>query len=231
MISHKHKFIFIHIPKCAGSSIRDFYFDTPNLNWRKPNYELLYGWCPKRQIHLQHATTKQLLETDLIDKNDWNNYFKFTFVRNPWDRAYSSYLWVMKDRKINDSFRNFILGEGLFMDVLRDGQDMNNRACHKWKQTEFFNTSEDYKIDFIGHFENLNNDISLINKTLGIEKKFKIHSNKSEKGAKHYSLFYNKKNSDLIKEIYKNDIETFGYTFENKKNKFQELTSKFLSKT
>jgi hypothetical protein len=231
MISHKYKIIFIHIPKCAGSSIRDFYFDTPNLNWRKPNYELLYGWCPKRQIHLQHATTKQLLETNLVDQNDWNNYYKFTFVRNPWDRAYSSYLWVMRDRQIKDSFRNFILGEGLFMNVLSEGEGMYNRACHKWKQTDFFNTKEGYKIDFIGHFENLNNDIRYINKTLSIEKKFKHHSNKSENRARHYSLFYDKKNSELIKEIYKKDIETLKYTFENKKNRIQKLTSNFSSKT
>ena len=79
MISHKHKFIFIHIPKCAGSSIRDFYFDTPNLDWKIPNYDLLYGWCPKRKIHLQHATAKQILETDLVSRAVWDNYYKFTF--------------------------------------------------------------------------------------------------------------------------------------------------------
>ena len=64
MISHQHKIIFIHIPKCAGSSIKDYYFNSPQLDWKTPNYDLLYGWCPKRKIHLQHATSKQLLETD-----------------------------------------------------------------------------------------------------------------------------------------------------------------------
>src|SRR5690606_39458213 len=134
MISHKHKCIFIHIPKCAGSSIRDFYFDTPNLDWRTPNYELLYGWCPKRRIHLQHATAKQLLETELITENDWNDYFKFTFVRNPWDRAYSSYLWVMKDRKIKGTFDSFINKEGVFKEVLTNQKIKYNRACHLWLQ-------------------------------------------------------------------------------------------------
>jgi hypothetical protein len=77
----------------------------------------------------------------------------------------------------------------------------------------------------------LNNDIRYINKTLSIEKKFKHHSNKSENRARHYSLFYDKKNSELIKEIYKKDIETLKYTFENKKNRIQKLTSNFSSKT
>ena len=231
MISHKHKFIFIHIPKCAGSSIRDFYFDRPNLNWKIPNYELLYGWCPKRQIHLQHATTRQLLETELITQEDWNSYFKFTFVRNPWDRAYSSYLWVMKDRKISGSFKNFILGKGIFKNALTEGSDMYNRACHKWKQTDFFSRKGDYELDFIGRFENLQDDIEHINSVLGIEKKFDNHSNKSKNRVNHYSFVYNRQNRDLISNFYREDIEGLGYTFDNKRNRFLKITNTFLSGT
>src|SRR5690606_31521690 len=109
--------IFIHIPKCAGSSMRDFYFDTPNLDWRTPNYELLYGWCPKRRIHLQHATPKELIETGLISQEEWNSYFKFAFVRNPWDRAYSDYLWIQKDRRVKGSFFNYLNGIGEFESI------------------------------------------------------------------------------------------------------------------
>ena len=107
MISHQHKIIFIHIPKCAGSSIKDYYFNSPQLDWKTPNYDLLYGWCPKRKIHLQHATSKQLLETELISEQVFKTYFKFTFVRNPYDRSYSDYLWVQKDRKIKGSFKDY----------------------------------------------------------------------------------------------------------------------------
>ena len=66
MISHTHKIIFIHIPKCAGSSV-EVYFKNKTFDWTKPSYKNLTGWCPKRKIHLQHATSKQLLELDLID--------------------------------------------------------------------------------------------------------------------------------------------------------------------
>src|SRR5690606_31345973 len=112
MISHKLKIIFIHIPKCAGSSVKDYYFNKPKLDWRQPNYELLYGWCPKRRIHLQHATPKELIETELIPKEIWDSYFKFAFVRNPWDRAYSDYLWIQKDRNVKGDFKDYIKGLG-----------------------------------------------------------------------------------------------------------------------
>jgi hypothetical protein len=228
MISHKYKCIFIHIPKCAGSSIRDFYFDTPNLDWKTPNYELLYGWCPKRNMHLQHATSRQLLETELISEEVWNNYFKFTIVRNPWDRAYSSYLWIMKDRKIEDSFRNFILAEGLFKNILTNEYDMNNRSCHRWDQTDFFNINGNHILDFVGHFESLQNDINLINNKLGINKSFKQHSNKSNNRVKHYSFFYDNENRKLIETLYDKDIKLLNYSFSNKKNTLQKLRSLFL---
>ena len=227
MISHKHKCIFIHIPKCAGSSIRDFYFDTPNLDWTTPNYDLLYGWCPKRKIHLQHATSKQLIETELISEDVWNNYYKFTFLRNPWDRAYSSYLWVMRDRKIKDSFENFILAKGLFKNVLTNEEVKSNRACHIWQQTDFFNIDGSYKLDFIGHFETLREDIMQINKKLSIDKNFKQHSNKSVNRVKHYSFFYGKKNRKLIEDFYQTDIDVLKYSFENKKSRLQKLKDIF----
>lgn len=227
MISHRHKCIFIHIPKCAGSSIRDFYFDTPNLDWKTPNYELLYGWCPKRKIHLQHATAKQLLETDLISEEVWNEYYKFTFVRNPWDRAYSSYLWVMRDRKIKDSFKNFILAEGSFKNVLTNEDVMSNRACHLWKQTDFFTFNGSYKLNFIGNFETLQEDIELINRKLNINEVFKQHSNKSENRSKHYSYFYGNRNRKLVEANYQKDIEVLKYSFENRKNRLNKLKDIF----
>jgi hypothetical protein len=227
MISHKHKCIFIHIPKCAGSSIRDFYFDTPKLDWKIPNYDLLYGWCPKRKIHLQHATTKQLLETELISEDVWSNYYKFTFVRNPWDRAYSSYLWVMKDRRIKDSFKNFVLAQGLFKNVLTNEEVMFNRACHLWLQTDFFTFDGSLKLDFIGRFETLNEDIISINNQLNIDTVFKQHSNKSMNRVKHYSYFYENKYKKLVETIYQKDIEDLEYSFENNKRGFQKLKDIF----
>jgi hypothetical protein len=221
MISHKHKFIFIHIPKCAGSSIRDFYFDKPNLDWKTPNYDLLYGWCPKRKFHLQHATAKQLLETGLISSKVWDNYYKFTFVRNPWDRAYSAYLWIMRDCKINGAFMDFILRKGVFKDLLTNQEMKSTRSCHTWPQTDFFTIKGSYDLDYVGRFETLQEDIKFINNHLNIKKQFKQHSNKSHKRAKHYSLFYEKTNQRLVESLYNNDIELLKYSFENKKSGIQ----------
>ncbi len=223
MISHKHKFIFIHIPKCAGSSIKDHFFTDVKLDWKAPNYELLYGWCPKRKIHLQHATTKQLLETELIKEPVWNSYFKFTIVRNPWDRAYSSYLWVMKDRKINGTFEEFMLSEGAFKAVLKNQDTKISRAVQKLRQVDFFNIEGQYKLDFVGRFESLKDDIERINNILQINEPFEKHSKKSLSRASHYSRFYGKEKRELVERFYKDDIENLGYSFENRRNYFMKI--------
>jgi len=170
---------------------------------------------------LQHATAKQLLETDLISQEIWDNYYKFTFVRNPWDRAYSAYLWVMRDCKIKGSFRDFILKKGVFTDVLINQETKRTRSCHIWPQTDFFSIKGEYDLNYVGHFETLQEDIKSINTQLKIEKQFKHHTNKSHKRVKHYSLFYGKTNRKLVESLYSDDIDLLNYSFENKKSNIQ----------
>lgn len=227
MISHKHKFIFIHIPKCAGSSIKDHFFGNIELDWRVPNYELLYGWCPKRKIHLQHATAKQLLETELLSEDVWKEYFKFTFVRNPWDRAYSDYLWIMKDRNIKDSFRNYIFAKGAFKEVFQNRTSKNYRGDHKMLQTEFFKQVGVYKLDYVGRFETLMEDMIVINKSLSISHHFDQHSKRNPKRSSHYSFFYGKKRREMVDTFYRKDIITLGYEFENKRKGIQRIKDLF----
>lgn len=227
MISHKNKCIFIHIPKTAGSSFNKFYFSEKNLNWQKPNYELLYGWCPKRKIHLQHATSQQLIELELISEKHWKEYFKFTFTRNPWDRAYSDYLWMKKDRKINDSFENYITRSGKFKEVLNNDSNMTYRGDHLTSQSSFFDLQGEYKLDFVGKFEDLINGIENINKRLNIKSEFNIHKKKNKNRYKHYSFFYTKSYKKYVDEIFKEDIESFGYSFHDQKNGLMRLKNLF----
>ncbi|HLV40541.1 sulfotransferase family 2 domain-containing protein [Xanthomarina sp.] len=227
MISHKHKFIFIHIPKCAGSSIRDFYFDTPKLDWRQPNYELLYGWCPERRIHLQHATPKELIETNLIQKDVWDEYFKFAFVRNPWGRAYSDYKWIMLDSKVKDSFKNFIQKKGAFEKLLNDKSVKEYRGDHLRPQIEYFG-DKDYPLDFIGRFENLQEDINKINDILNIAHSFNVHSkNNTKNKLSHYSKFYTDSNKKIIDNVYLEDIVALNYRFEDFRSGFDKFKKLF----
>lgn len=218
MINHEHKLIFIHIPKCAGSSINKFYFENKQIDWRVPNYEVLYGWCPKRKIHLQHATTKQLLETELISEEKWDDYFKFTFVRNPWDRMYSSYLWVMQDRNVKGSFKEYVEKRGVFKNIVNTARGKTNRGVHLLRQVDFLDLNGKFQVDFIGQFEKFNEDIIRLNKMLQFQNKFNIHEKKNTARMKHYSLFFTNSNKELVSDLYSEDATQFRYNFEDKRN-------------
>jgi hypothetical protein len=218
MISHKHKCIFIHIPKTAGSSVNLSISDGEKFDWKTPNYQYLYGWCPKRKLHLQHATAFQLLDTELITQTQWNEYYKFSFVRNPWDRAYSDYNWIMKDSSIEGSFEDYILKKGPFTEIFNNKDKKEYRGDHLLKQTDFFNLQGDYTLDFMGRFESFNADFKKIKRALKIKQNENFHEKKSTKQTS-YRDFYNTEFKKLVEANYNRDIKELNYNFENKKNR------------
>lgn len=215
MISHEHKVIFIHIPKCAGTSINEFIH--PNLQnefWKDDyRYKCLFGWCPKLNIHLQHATPKQLLENNLITSDQWNSYFKFAFVRNSWDRAVSDYFWLKNDKKIDDNFSNYIQKTGLFKEVLTDKTQRTYRGDHLTPQYDYVTINDAPCLDFVGDFSNLHKRMKYVAKKIGINKPFREHKNKGVQNKNHYSKFLTKKDRDLITERYQKDIDYFNFTY------------------
>jgi len=108
MISHQYNCIFIHISKCAGSSIESaFGIDISDIS--SSNNENLYGWNDEHKLFLQHGTPQQLLDFGFINKKIWDTYYKFVIIRNPWERAVSDYIWMIHAIKKVDSFKNFLL--------------------------------------------------------------------------------------------------------------------------
>ncbi|WP_276520129.1 sulfotransferase family 2 domain-containing protein [Aestuariivivens sediminis] len=214
MISHKHKCIFIHIPKTGGMSIYTFFNPNTVFYQDVPNYEILFGWCPERQIHMQHATAKQLLDTGLVTKEQWDTYYKFTFVRNPWDRAYSDYLWVQDFANVKGSFKDYLNKCKEFYNIFNDHSNSQYLGDHLLPQSSFFDNKGKYSLDFIGRFENFSEDINQILENIGKAKSFGEHQNKSNR-KRDYSLFYSNSNKKLVESKFKMDIDNFGYTFQD----------------
>ena len=79
MISHKYKCIFIHISKCAGSSIESAFGINLSNNTHTNNLNL-YGWNEDNKLFLQHATPQELLDNKFISLNQWESYYKFIIV-------------------------------------------------------------------------------------------------------------------------------------------------------
>ena len=215
MICHKYKFIFIHIPKTGGTSIEKFFNISPFDN-KIPDYDNLVGYDRKLGIHLQHATVDEIKKNNLIPDTVWNSYFKFTIVRNPYDKMYSEYYWVSKDLGIKDTFSNFILKKGKYKTVLNNRKKWRYRGDHLIKQQDYILINGKSEMDYIGRFENFNETISYVLKEIGVKNDFNIHSKKMNKIFEHYSHFYTRFGKKQIERIYNNDLDYFNYEFEDK---------------
>lgn len=232
MISHKYKCIFIHIPRCAGTSV-DVALSTEPLVYTnlldKPllfafllgksfianllGKPLLY-WDSKNKMWLQHTTAKNIREI-YISKKKFKDYFKFTIVRNPFDRIVSSYNWLCGNNNItkNDlTFKDFILMQGKFKDLLDKNKqsEKKNRYHQIMPMVDYLFDKDELLVDFVGRFENFNEDWKEICNKL----KFKIklpHLNK--RSHRHYRSYYNEFTKKIIQNRYKKDLKLFNYDF------------------
>ncbi len=225
MISHEHKCIFIHISKCAGTSIEK----GLGLKNRELNYEMLYGWCPENRLYLQHATPQELLNFGYIDRETWDSYYKFVIIRNPWDRAYSDYLWSIANEGLYDSFVNFLEGVGKFKESLSKEKD-HNISDHLYAQRDYFNVDGlEIVYDKIIRFENIKDGLSELANELSIPSEaFKKQENVNKKRFQHYSLFFTATRKRIVNKIYAKDIEYLNYSFEDKRGILDAIKARFL---
>jgi hypothetical protein len=203
VISHKHKFIFIHIPKTAGTSIEQALRDE--------TCQLLPGeWDHKRVHHtpLNHMTLTELADYGLLTREQLRSYFKFCFVRNPWDRLISEIYcpWMspwFKDLSVDQRIRRACewaaTGTGI--------------ANHLRVQHDFV-VAEGLEMDFVGHFERLEEDFGALCWALGIQASLP-HLNRSTQSRRHYPDYYDARTQALATAAYARDIEAFQYTFGN----------------
>ena len=106
LISHKHKWIFCHIPKSAGTAIKHQLFPQADVSGcslaqQAEGFDRYPAYGPKADLDFYvHDPLIKIIRTLKNKKNiDASSYFKFSFVRNPWDRLVSFYFYRIKESK------------------------------------------------------------------------------------------------------------------------------------
>ena len=229
IISHKHKFIFIKTNKTAGTSIEIALSKfcgpddiiTPNeaedenirhsLGNRGPqhylaplkDYQLIdvYRYIArkrKKDIYYRHISAKELKQS--IDSDIWNNYYKFCFERNPWDRVISYYYWRLH-KKPKRTISEFIDSERV-KDLLDLGYGR-------------YTINDEIVVDRVCLFENLKQEMEYISTKLGFPEVPLLPKAKSaiRKDKRHYREILSPQDRIKIEKLFHKEIKLFNYQY------------------
>lgn len=256
IISHKHKFIFLHCRKVAGSSItsllnpylgpndiqvgawiesiksggrynklaihnsfinkdgrkkftKNFLKSFAQRRW--PQFSQMVNQSAKAAYrselsgNLTHATASQLMK---FAPSAWKDYYKFCFVRNPYEQAVSDYFWRNRAR-YDISFVEFMRRK---LDPHRpDLEGLVPTPVTNW---EIYTINDEIVVDFIGRYENLTEDLSKIGENLSLNLDLSLLSNsKSGYRKGDYRKIYSEEAKELVEKVYRKEIEYFQYNF------------------
>ncbi len=217
IVSKKKKFIFVHVWKTGGSSVRQALIRALDQNqiisqglvlWDQAKAKLTRKISERSSLDLPLCLSS--VHTPLIEikrkmnKKKFNNFYKFGFVRNPWEMRVSLYHYIKQSKKhpfhqevLNLSFEDFV-----------DWEAKQSRHL----QTDMLCDENDKILaDFVGRFGRLEQDFAQISKRLKLKTELK-HLNKSDH-KKDHRTYYNEKTVNLVRKYYQRDIKVFDYKF------------------
>lgn len=240
IISHKYKFIFIKPTKVGGTSVevalakhcgnKDII--TPITKYNPNSDEEKYVQPVKNykdKGFFNHISPEEIKKK--IGNRTWNNYYKFTVVRNPWDQTISRYWWEKRTKvtekqiTIKKLILNFFNPKAYKFIISRiwnkknktnSFNDFINAFDKKWTNTLYYFDKKGNPIcDFYIMYENLDKDYEKACNHLGIPyEKLPKTKNKQRKNKKNYSEYYNKATRKKVYNLFKKEIDFFNYKYE-----------------
>ena len=185
-----HRCIFFHIPKTGGLSVS----------------EALFG---------NHAAGHLDVRTARLVFGAWRvrTYFKFTFVRNPWDRLVSAYHYLRRGHPIS-KIAGIVAESPGFTDFvktrLRD--PLVAADVHLRPQCSFLlDEAGRLSVDFLGRFETLERDFSTVARRLRLDRTLPRRNTSAHPDSQRC---YDEESRAIVAEVYRQDIELFGYRFD-----------------
>jgi hypothetical protein len=217
LISYSHKFIFFHIAKAAGSSIKEAlksYAQEPEkFKINRPPRMLGDKINPFYEIwesSLWQAKARDVKKE--LPAEVYNSFYKFAFVRNPWDWQVSYYHFILKEKthiryelvKSMDSFEKYL-------EWVINTKNPFPKGTNKLQREHITDSEGKLIIDFIGRYETLETDFNDVCQLLNLQTSLP-HLNTSK--HRNYQEYYNAKTIKLVEEHFQEDIALFGYTFD-----------------
>lgn len=200
LISHRHKFITIDIPKTGTRSLRESLIPL--------NIVDIHGLPDCDAEFYQHdgaiRAKKQFAKNDW----NWNDYFKFTIVRNPWARYFSFFKYfknygekyLCRDKSINWGQPELNQGK-LCVELFQQKDEqtvLKNIILNNDSQDSYYcDENDEIIVDHIASFENLDYEFIMLCNKIGMKPPRLNHGNKSNNSL-NINDFYNQELIDLV---------------------------------
>ena len=189
----KHHCIFVHVTKTGGTSIAKCLFGYLPYHYTAIDYRVIYG------------------------RKTFRHYFKFSCVRNPWDRVYSAFRylkaggWDEKDRVWAESNLAEYDEFGLFVKQWLTPENIRSHL-HFHPQYHFIcDAKGEILVDDLIYFETINDDFKRIAERLQIDAELGHHN--ANPGI-NYRDVYDSESKNKVANIYARDIELLGYNYD-----------------
>ena len=196
IVSHRARCIFVHVQKTAGTSIemvlRRFDPDAGS--------HLHDGW---RHLHAREIR-------DVVPPDVWDGYFKFAFVRNPWDRLVSWYHMCVQV-PVPNGFCRYVRQNFPTFESFVTGATTGPGEKTTHPQFDYVAGDDgEVIVDFVGRYETLGDDFAQIADRLKLGDVLP-RANPSSHGG--YRDYYTTATRDLVGQRFARDVEHFGYRF------------------
>ncbi len=220
LFSHRFQFLFVHIPKTGGTSVRTA---LARIRYRDPLYIPQFvcnclSHLTRHRIgaklprHAAAITAKEILPAQ------FDQLFKFTFVRNPWDRHVSAYEHFVREQKqildannirTFDEFSRWLLVDA---EIYQGPKPVLIAAVRRSQFEYVIDLSGRVIVDFVARFDRLIEDFEFVQRRIGVTP-VKLPHKRKAKNRKDYRCYYTDETAQLVGDYYRRDIENFDYSF------------------
>lgn len=226
IISHKHRFIFIKTHKTAGTSIEialskycgaddiitpisesDELFKKENGYPSAQNYIIpfknysLFDWVKfiitnKKRKYFNHIKADRVKK--FVGKQIWNDYYKFCFERDPYDKCISGYYWMNKNNETALSPEDYLLKE-----------------AHLFSDFDMYSENDAIIVDDVFKYEDLENSLQIIQKKIGLPNTIDLSQITAKGGVRKKRVAQKELLSASLRKhiakVFRKEIETFNY--------------------